>query len=281
MNTVLDILKKSSGYFLQKGIESPRLNAERLLCHLLACRRLDLYLNFDKPLHDAEVDKLRTWVVRRGRFEPLEYITGTCEFMDISLSVTSAVLIPRPETELLAEAIFKRSQALTPSTILDLCTGSGVLAIYLKKHLPETEITGSDISENALQIASDNAKQNQVDVRFVRSDLFESFSNERFDVIVSNPPYVRHSELVDLQREVRDYEPHLALDGGVEGLDFYQRILTIAKNHLSEKGMLYFELGEGQKENVAEMAKQAGFHLIDTIPDYAAIPRVLILQSSE
>ena len=120
-----------------------------------------------------------------------------------------------------------------------------------------------------------------MDVRFVRSDLFESFSNERFDVIVSNPPYVRHSELVDLQREVRDYEPHLALDGGVEGLDFYQRILTIAKNHLSEKGMLYFELGEGQKENVAEMAKQAGFHLIDTIPDYAAIPRVLILQSSE
>jgi release factor glutamine methyltransferase len=254
---VLKILNWTKGYLADKGVENPRLEAEWMLCEALSLDRVGLYLNFDKPLSEAELAAYRGMVARRGRREPLQYILGSQEFMGLDFQVTPAVLIPRHDTEVLVAEGVKRGGAAR--SILDIGAGSGCVAVALAKALPEAEICSVDISAEALAVARDNALKNGVTVQFFQGSLFDPFAGRRFDMVVSNPPYIPAAELATLQQEVRGFEPLGALDGGVDGLDFYRAIVARAPGHLTAGGWLLFEVGAGQAPEVLGLLKVGGF----------------------
>jgi release factor glutamine methyltransferase len=254
---VLKILNWTKGYLAEKGVENPRLEAEWMLCEALSLDRVGLYLNFDRPLNDIELAAYRSMVARRGRREPLQYILGNQEFLGLEFEVTPAVLIPRHDTEVLvAEAVRHGKDA---KTILDIGTGSGCVAVCLAKALPAAEVSTVDVSEEAIAVARRNAERNEVTVQFFHGSLFEPFAGRRFDMIVSNPPYIPAGELQTLQPEVRGFEPVSALDGGADGLDFYRRITSAAPEYLNPGGWLLYEVGAGQAPQVLELLKEAGF----------------------
>ncbi len=254
---VLKILNWTKGYLAEKGVENPRLEAEWMLCEALSLDRVGLYLNFDKPLTELELAAYRGMIGRRGRREPLQYILGSQEFMGLDFQVSPAVLIPRHDTEVLVSEGVKRGGAC--ASILDIGTGSGCVAIALAKALPAAEICSVDVSAEALAVARDNAQRNQVAVAFFEGSLFEPFPGRRFDMILSNPPYIPAAELATLQQEVRGFEPLGALDGGADGLDFYRRITERAADHLTAGGWLLFEVGAGQAPEVLGLLQAAGF----------------------
>ncbi|MBI1921246.1 MAG: peptide chain release factor N(5)-glutamine methyltransferase [Geobacter sp.] len=271
--TVLKVLDWTKGYLAGKEVENARLEAEWMLCEVLGLDRVGLYLNFDRPLNDHELSAYRGMVVRRARREPLQHILGTQEFHGLDFEVTPAVLIPRHDTEVLVEEALKRCPAA--KRILDIGTGSGCIAVALAKLLPEADVTGIDQSVEALEVAGRNAERNGAAVRFLEGSLFAPVEGERFDLIVSNPPYIPTADLADLQPEVRDFEPSAALDGGADGLDFYRLIIPAAPRHLTPGGWLMVEVGIDQAERVREIYKQAGFTEIFTVRDLAGIERVV------
>ena len=248
---VLKILNWTKAYLAEKGVENPRLEAEWMLCEALSLDRVGLYLNFDKPLSDHELAAYRSMVVRRAKREPLQYILGSQEFMGLDFQVSPAVLIPRHDTEVLVTEAAKRGCG--SRSILDIGTGSGCVAIALAKALPEAQVLSVDISGEALAVARDNAQRIGVSVEFVQGSLLEPFTGRRFDMIVSNPPYIPAADLDTLQQEVRGYEPLSALDGGADGLDFYRRITQAAPAYLNPGGWLLFEVGAGQAPQVLEL----------------------------
>lgn len=255
--TVLKILNWTKGYLAEKGVENPRLEAEWMLCEALSLDRVGLYLNFDKPLNDAELAAFRGMVQRRAKREPLQYILGSQEFMGLDFLVTPAVLIPRHDTEVLVAEAVQRGAGI--HSILDIGTGSGCVAVALAKSLPEAEVSSVDVSAEALAVARGNAEKNQVAVRFFHGSLFEPLAGRRFDMIVSNPPYIPAAEIATLQQEVRGFEPLGALDGGADGLDFYRSIVSGAPEHLTPGGWLLFEVGAGQAPQVLELLRAGGF----------------------
>lgn len=271
---VLKILNWTKGYLTDKGVENPRLEAEWMLCEALSLDRVGLYLNFDKPLTEAELATYRGMVGRRGKREPLQYILGSQEFMGLEFRVSPAVLIPRHDTEVLVSEGVKRVSAA--GSILDIGSGSGCVAIALAKALPEAEICSVDISGEALAVARDNAERNEVTVQFAEGSLFEPFPGRRFDMVLSNPPYIPAAELATLQEEVRGFEPAGALDGGADGLDFYRRITERAADHLTPSGWLLFEVGAGQAPDVLGLLAAGGFTSESfTKTDPAGIERVV------
>ena len=290
--TVLKIIQWTTEYLKGKGIDNPRLDSEVLLAHLLRLDRVGLYLNFDRPLSRDELSSFREIVKRRGSREPLQYITGHQEFWSLDFKVTPDVLIPRPDTEILVEEALKavrretldvRRQNQLPFTILDLCTGSGCIAISLAHELKDAVVYAVDTSEAALSIARENAEKNVVQDRviFLQGDLYEALTSyvsrlTSYDIIVSNPPYIKNIDIPNIQPEVRDYEPRMAVDGGTEGLGFYKRIVADAPNHLSPHGWLMVEVGEGQADAVSKMMADTGaFESISTVKDLAGIERVV------
>jgi release factor glutamine methyltransferase len=271
---VLKILNWTKGYLTEKGVENPRLEAEWMLCEALSLDRVGLYLNFDKPLSEAELATYRGMVGRRGKREPLQYILGSQEFMGLDFQVSPAVLIPRHDTEVLVSEGVKRAPAA--GSILDIGSGSGCVAIALAKALPRVEICSVDISPEALAVARDNAQRNQVTVQFFEGSLFVPFAGRRFDMILSNPPYIPAAELAGLQQEVRGFEPLSALNGGADGLDFYRSITEHAPDHLTAGGWLLFEVGAGQAPDVLGLLNSNGFSLdCFTQTDPAGIERVV------
>jgi len=254
---VLKILNWTKGYLAEKGVENPRLEAEWMLCEALTLDRVGLYLNFDKPLSETELSAYRGMVLRRGKREPLQYILGNQEFMGLEFQVSPAVLIPRHDTEVLVSEGIKRGGAAR--SILDIGAGSGCVAVALAKALPEAEVCAVDISSEALAVARDNAQRNDASVQFFQGSLLEPFADRRFDMILSNPPYIPKAELATLQQEVRGFEPLGALDGGTDGLDFYRAIVARAPDHLNAGGWLLFEVGMGQAPEVLELLKSGGF----------------------
>ncbi|MBT0653345.1 peptide chain release factor N(5)-glutamine methyltransferase [Geomobilimonas luticola] len=272
--TVLKVLTWTKGYLAQKGVENARLESEWLLCGVLDLDRVGLYLNFDKPLTEAELARLRGMVARRARREPLQYILGSQEFMGLEFAVTPAVLIPRHDTEVLvAEAV---QRAADGSRILDIGVGSGCIAIALAKVLPRAEVMGVEASPEALALAEKNIEANAVRVTLFEGSLFEPFPTERFDLIVSNPPYIPTVDLESLQPEVRDFEPRQALDGGADGLDFYRLITPAAPSHLNPGGWLLFEVGIGQAAAVKGLLERTCvFTDIFTARDPSGIERVV------
>jgi release factor glutamine methyltransferase len=278
MLTVLEAINLSADYLNKKGIESPKLNAELLLTSVLNCKRLDLYLAFDRPLKEDETKQYRELLKRRGGFEPLQYILGSVEFYGLTFKVNSSVLIPRQETEMLVETVINSADKEQPCNILDIGTGSGIIAISVAKNLPNSSVTAVDISPDALTVAKENAEFNQVADRmdFIRADITAgAVFPGKFDIVVSNPPYVSSNDFEELRPELRVYEPKIALTDYSDGLSFYRSIAASAGNFLNLQKRIYFELGEGQSERVKEIMEQNKFTNIKIIKDYLDIDRVI------
>jgi release factor glutamine methyltransferase len=254
-------------------VENARLEAEWLLCATTGMDRVGLYVNFEKPLTDAELAAYRALVARRAKREPLQYLLGSQEFYGLDFLVSPAVLIPRHDTELLVDEALKRAPA--SGSILDVGVGSGCIAVALAKALPEADVRGVEMSPAALALAQQNIERHGVRVTLFEGSLFEPFAGQRFDLIVSNPPYIPTADLATLQPEVQEYEPITALDGGTDGLDYYQTIIPAAPEHLTPAGWLLVEIGIGQAEAVGEMFTRAGFTDIFIAKDPSLIDRVV------
>ncbi len=276
--TIMKVLNWTKQYFAKKGVENPRLDAEILLCAVLACERINLYVDFERPLSDEELARFRGYVLRRGDQEPLAYILGEKGFMRNSFKVNRATLVPRPETELLVENIIHLAEQVGGDVkILDIGTGSGAIIVSLLDYLPQAKGVGVDISLEALTVARDNAQRIGVLDRcgFIRSDVFSKVPmDKKFDIIVSNPPYIPAADIAGLAQDVQQ-EPRGALDGGVDGLDFYRRITAEAADHLVEDGLLAFEIGYDQGEAVAALCREAGFSRTIVLKDYAELDRMV------
>jgi release factor glutamine methyltransferase len=245
------------------GVENAVLDAEVLLCWVLGANRAQLYLRFDEPPSAREQEKFRALLERRAAREPVAYITRNKEFWSLDFMLTPAVLVPRPETELLVELALIGLQQLDynqPIDILDLGTGSGALAVTLATHLPNSQVWATDVSRPALEVARANAERHRVAdrVRLLCGDLFEPLAKRAklFDLIVSNPPYITTAGLRELEPEIRIWEPAVALDGGPDGLDFYRRIIPQAAVHLKENGRIMLEIGAEQGALVAKLFRQ-------------------------
>lgn len=284
--TIIKILDWTKQYFADRGVENPRLDAEVLLCAVLQCERIKLYMDFERPLTGAELAQYKNYVARRGQHEPLAYILGEKEFMRNSFKVTPATLVPRPETELLVESLIKAAQGLKADgdvKILDIGTGSGAIIVSLLDYLPNAKGVGVDISVDALIVAEENSRRIGVRERagFVQSDLFSRIpADKKFDIIVSNPPYIPAADIAGLAKDVQK-EPIGALDGGADGLDFYRRIISESMDHMADEGILAFEVGINQAQVVAELCRKAGFKATAIRKDYADIERMVFAVKEE
>ncbi len=313
--TVLEAIQKSADFLGKKNVESPRLQTELLLAHLLKLPRMKLYLNFERVLTPAETDVLRGFIKRRGQHEPLQHIIGSTSFCGYEIAVNRHALVPRPETELLAEAGWeflqgregnhlpagRHTEDCAPYQALDFGTGTGCIAIVLAAKCPNAKIVAMDISADALLLAKENAARNNVAERIelFLGDGFAAFQSEgrvpnsgietkikdsqssplrkrEFDLIVSNPPYIPSAEIETLQPEVRDFDPHTALDGGRDGLDFYRKLATEAKSFLKPDGKIMLEFGDGQAQAVKNIFEAQKWIVEAVKEDYSQRARILI-----
>jgi release factor glutamine methyltransferase len=260
MKNVLETITDGAAYLAKRGVENPRLNMEHLLAHVLKVRRMQLYLWFDRPLAEEELAPLREVTRRRAAREPLQHILGEVEFLGHNFKCDARGLIPRPETEELAERMVNLGKTEPPTSILDVGTGSGVLGLSLAKAFPEAKVTLSDFLEPALDLAQENAAQLGLaeQVTFVKSDLLSAFPSQRFDWIVANLPYIGAVDISGLSPEVQ-HDPVTALDGGPTGIEILHRFIAQVPEHLSEKGRVFMEIGPGQGEALVADFLRRGF----------------------
>lgn len=275
--TITRVLEWTKQYFANKGIENPRLDAEILLCAVLKCERITLYVHFDQPMEEDELALFKSYVLRRANHEPLAYILGEKFFFKNSFKVNNAVLVPRPETELLVENVLTLGQGAGATSFLDLGTGSGAIIVSILDQMQSATGMAVDISAAALSVARDNANNIGVQERlvFVESDLFTGVPvGQKFDVIISNPPYIPAADIDGLAQDVKQ-EPHGALDGGEDGLDFYRRIINESATWLEPDGLLAFEVGINQAQDVAKLCEKAELLVTAVRRDYAGIERMV------
>ncbi len=251
--------------------------AELVLSQVLNCDRLSLYLNKDTVLDKDKAVIISNILKRRISGQPLQYILGRCEFMGLEFKTDQRALIPRPETEILVESATAELKAMVKASpkILDLGTGSGCIAISIAKLLPRARVWAADISQEALQLAGQNARLNKVEVKFLRTDLFSGLKNKKFDLIISNPPYISAGELSGLAKEI-SFEPKQALAAGIDGLDFYRSIISRSAAYLNNNGLLAFEVGVKQAKAVRAMLQEKNFSDLKIIRDYNNIQRVVM-----
>ena len=293
---LLELLRKSTEFLEHNGVDDALSEAEMLVFHAVNWDRLDAYVE-NPEIKSTDAAKARRLLQRRLKGEPVQYIIGHIDFLGLTIRVGKGVLIPRPETELLVEAVMKtvKSEALSVTSsgenssrithyalqsFLDLCTGSGCIALALAREFPDAVVQGTDLSKEALAYARKNARANAIsNVRFSQGSLFEPVKGKKFDIITANPPYIRRDEVQTLQREIRDWEPVAALDGGMDGLNFYRDILSSAGCFLNPGGFIFLELGYDQADDVQKIARAEGFREITVINDYAGIGRILKAKS--
>jgi release factor glutamine methyltransferase len=303
--TVLEVIKRSAEFLAKKGVDSPRLQVELLLAHLLRVPRMKLYLDFERVLNPGELEDLRKMVQRRGQREPLQHIIGSTSFCGLEMAVNPQVLIPRPETELLAElgwqflsaecgarsaelgiaesAALREAPSETGLTALDFGTGSGCLAIALAVKCAAANVVALDISTEALAVAQRNAATHKMEsrIRFLAGDGFKTLPpGEQFDLIVSNPPYIPSGDIAALQPEVL-HDPQLALDGGADGLFFYRRLALEGGPFLKPGGRMMLELGDGQAAAVKELFESQKWIVEPMKADYNRTPRFLIARRTK
>ena len=289
--TLLDLLTEATHFLSQKEFPTARLDAEVLLAKALDCRRLDLYLRYDQPIGDNELDRFRELIRRRSKHEPVAYIAGEKEFWSLPFKVNPDVLIPRPETELLVEAAVdtlknKINDGEDPIHVLEIGTGSGAIAVALASEFESgVSLTATDRSKKALETARKNAETHGVAdrIEFVNGDLFASLDSggTRYSLILSNPPYIRKKDVDTLSPEIRDYEPREALDGGPDGLDIIRRILDESPKWLADGGFLMLEVGADQRPDIDRRLKEdPGWATRRWKSDLAGIDRVLTAQRS-
>ena len=300
--TTIEKLREVSAFLKSQGIEDAAKEAEILIIETLRISKSTLYAGRFEMSEDEskQIDALAS---RRAKREPLQYIIGNVEFCGLKIKVGQGVLIPRPETELLAEEVIKAISTSNPPSppftkgghwgitkselkILDLCTGSGCLALAIAKQFPEAMVYGTDISKDAIRYANENAKLNGIkNVSFLKGSLYEPLKQLiskiplKFDIIVSNPPYIKSDEIPCLQPEINKWEPRNALDGGEDGLNYYRTILSEARTYLAFSGAIFLEIGEGQAAEVSEIAMQNCFRNISVIKDYAGIERIIVARA--
>ncbi len=287
-------LKEITALIKISGVEAPEKEAEMLFRHGLDISTLEMFRD-DPELNEKQIDKLSGMLFRRLSGEPFQYIVGHEWFMGLKLEVGPGVLVPRPETELMAEQAIKTVKRETLSvkrdkiktetlnsqfTVLDLCTGSGCLALAIAKHFPDIQVYGSDISGTAVEYAKRNAKINGItNAVFLEGLFFQPFedmaSSLAFDLIISNPPYISTDNIKDLQPEIRYWEPMIALNGGADGLDFYREMIPSAGRFINDEGHIILEMGADQAENVKGLIKSSGYTDIKTIKDYSGIERII------
>ncbi len=276
--TVLSLMEWAQAYLVQKGFDEARLHVELLLCQVLGLTRLQLYLQFDRPLITDELSSFKAVFKRRLAHEPLQYILGETVFMGLPIYVGPGVLIPRPETELLVEKTIEVARSLSrpEPAILDVGTGSGNIAIALAHFLPSARVTAIDSSDDALGIAGRNIERNGVpNVTLQQSDFRSGLaSGQRFDLIVSNPPYIALEEFEQLQPEIREFEPRSALTDEGDGLGFFRIMFAVARETITPDGHLLCEFGAGQERAVDALAASSGWAKAAVTPDLAGIPRV-------
>jgi release factor glutamine methyltransferase len=277
--TLLDILNKTADWFKARGIENHRLDAQLLLGHVLGMKRMDLYMNFDRPLSDDEVSRFRELVRRRGAREPLQHLLGEVPFRELTLKVDKRALIPRQETELIVDLVRKSLAPGRSNSVLDVGVGAGPIFLSIVKEIANVNAYGCDLSADALQLTRENAARNGLAAeRLYQSDLFAGVPSElRFDCIVSNPPYVGEQERDSLQPEVRDHDPALALFGGPEGWEFPARLIQEAYDRIAESGSLILEIGAGQASILKAKSAARPWTSIASSQDYQGIERFLIL----
>lgn len=273
LKTVQEILIATAGFFQKRGLESPRLNAEHLLAHVLGKKRIDLYLEFDRPLGERELEPMRDLMKRRAAGEPLQHLLGTVEFHGRAFLCDARALVPRPETEHLVELLL--ALPAKPARVLDMGAGSGVIALTLAIEWPEAFLDATDVSAHALALAAENAARLGLAdrVRFIESDLFSAVPG-RYDLIVANLPYVPAGEIPTLSREVR-HDPARALDGGPDGAEVIRAFLEQARTHLEPGGTVALEIGAGQSEMLMEHLCRLGYNDSRCTADYCGINRFL------
>lgn len=283
--TVLEVIQRSTDFLQQKGVDSPRLQIELILGHVLGVPRLKLYLNFDRALTEAELGRVREMVKRRGEREPLQHIVGSTSFCGLEIKCSRDALVPRPETELLAERAwqFLESVQQQDATALDVGTGTGCIAIAMAVHAPKAKVHAIDLSSAALALARANAAHHGVSERitFLEGDAFAAVPpGATFDLIVSNPPYLATEEIDSLEPEVRSFDPMLALDGGADGMVVHRQIAREAAKFLKPHGRLMLEFADGQAGNVKKLFTAEKWIVEEIIADYSSRPRILIARAS-
>jgi release factor glutamine methyltransferase len=272
MKNLGDILRLSYEFAKSKNGLCERKDVEQLIATTLSMTRVALYVNFERPMEEEELEKIRCGLKRLIASEPIQYIEGKVSFLSATIEVNKRVLIPRQETEILCRKVLD-TLPKTPVKLLDLCTGSGCLAIAIKKEAPHIAVTACDISKEALDCAMRNASVNGVAISFLEGDLFDPIKGEHFDIIVSNPPYISEKEYSCLDPSVREWEPRLALVGGTSGLEFYERIARDAKCCTPSK--IWLEIGINQAEGVSNIFKNNCYSRIEVHQDYSSRARFL------
>lgn len=285
--TVRRLLEWTAAFFTRKEVDAPRLSAELLLAHVLKIPRIKLYTDYERPLVEAELTVYRDLVRRAGEHEPIAYLTGTAHFFDVELEIKRPVLIPRPDTETLVENVLhfvKQTPGLEAPRILDLCTGSGCIACAIARHLPRAHISAVDVDPVAAELAKKNAQKLALAdrIKVFTGDLFAALPSlveaAPFDIITANPPYIPSSQMAQLDRNVRDYESKLALDGGADGLDVHRRILAAAAERMNPGGQLYLEIAFDQGKPAMGLGAAApGLAQPRLLRDYGGKDRVLVL----
>ncbi|MFC1527380.1 peptide chain release factor N(5)-glutamine methyltransferase [Candidatus Neomarinimicrobiota bacterium] len=277
---VIDLLNWGEQYFNDNGFDSPRKEINIILQDILECSRVDLYLRFEEPVAKMQLVKLRNWVQRRKNREPIQYITGKAGFHNLMLNVTPDVLIPRPESERLVEEVIEMVGKKSNISIIDIGTGSGCLALALGKELPNANVTGIDKSTKAVETAKLNAATLQIkNVSFLKIDLFENNINGKFDILISNPPYIPREEIESLMLDVKNFEPLSALTDSADGLTFYHKFSEISPTIINPNGWIFFEVGLGEHPKKAmKLFSNEKFKNVELIKDYNGDDRVLKAQ---
>ncbi|MCM8531651.1 MAG: peptide chain release factor N(5)-glutamine methyltransferase [Lentisphaeraceae bacterium] len=274
MKTIKDIIQLSAEYLEKAGIESSRVDAEWLIADALDLKRMDLYLQFDRPLDEEQLAPIRARVGRRAKHEPVQYIIGNDEFYGLEFEVGPGVLVPRPETEILVD---RALAMLKPdNSVLDLCTGSACIAVALKKTRSDLDVFATDLSSDALGYAQKNVQNNEVDVKVLQGDLFESVLGMTFDGICTNPPYVAETEVSEMGKDVVKHEPHLALFSGVDGLDIIRKIASEGRAFLNPGGFIITEMGPTQGKPAVEIFRNEGWSNPEIIQDYSKRDRFVL-----
>ena len=273
---IIEIIKWGEEYFKLKGFENPKQEIEWLLCDLLQLKRIDLYLKFEDIINKSKLKKLKNWIKRRIEREPLQYITGKVEFYGLKFISTPQALIPRPETERLVDITLNSLKKIPEPKILEIGTGSGCVSIAVSNKKPRANILSLDISKNALELAEINAKSNNCkNINFLEMDFLNEIPDGRFDILISNPPYIPQKEIENIMPEVKDYEPRIALTDFEEGLNFYFRIAKVGRT-LIPNGIIILEVGLGNHpQKVFSLFKEAGFDQLELIKDYNNNERIL------
>ena len=277
---VIDLIHWAETYLKEKEFDNPRAEIEWLLCALLDCNRLNVYLRFEEPLSQSQLTILRNWVKRRLQNEPLQYITGSCDFYGRQFLINSKVLIPRPETERLVDIAIEKMNGINSPSILDVGTGSGCIATTLGLEIPDSKVMGVDISLDALEVANENkAKLCSENVLFIEMDILNTFPEKLFDLLISNPPYIPKNEMENLMKDVKDFEPVIALEDKNNGFTFYKRFAEIGRTLVKPGAWFVLEVGMGDHPMmVKSIFSNSGYLNVELIKDYNGDNRVLVVQ---